>query len=209
MDIDENKEIDTTTPTPETEEDLSAVDTLEEDTVVEEFVFDEDGEANMALTLKKLRKDLKQAQKEKQEYLTSWQRERADFMNYKKDEATKMSRMNALSRERFAEELLPVLDSYDMAFQNKEAWEKVDKNWRMGVEYIHQQLLKVLSENGVEEIRMEEGDQFDPNLHESVETVATDDKRKEHTVAKILQKGYKTSAGVLRPGRVNVFEYKQ
>ena len=35
-----------------------------------------------------------------------------------------------------------------MAFKDKEAWEKVDSNWRSGVEYIHSQLVKTLEENG-------------------------------------------------------------
>lgn len=180
----------------------------EEDVEVEEFVFDEDGEANLMKTLKKLRKDLKETQKEKQEYLTALQRERADFMNYRKTEIEHAKRIESNAKEHFVEELLPVLDSYDMAFANKEAWEKVEKNWRMGVEYIHQQLLSVLAENGVQEIPVKEGDPFDPNLHQSVESVSTEDSAQDHTIAKILQKGYKTSAGILRPARVNVFAVK-
>ncbi len=181
------------------------IETPEEETVVEEFVFDEDGEADMKATLKKLRKDLKESKAKEMEYLTGLQRERADFMNYRKGESEQYKKIEAQAKEHFAEELLPVLDAYDMAFANKEAWEKVDKNWRVGVEYIHQQLLKVLAENGVEEIPVKEGDTFDPNLHQSVETVSTDDTSADHTIAKILQKGYKTAGGILRPARVNVF----
>lgn len=201
MDIDENKNTNMAQPESSTE--------TEDDTVVEEFVFDEDGEADMKATLKKIRKDLKESKAKEMEYLTGLQRERADFMNYKKDEAQRSERFSSLTKGRFAEELFPVLDAYDMAFQNKEAWEKVEKNWRMGVEYIHQQLLKVLSENGVEEIGVKEGDQFDPNIHQSVETIPTEDATQDHTIAKILQKGYKTAAGILRPARVNVFAVKE
>src|SRR3989304_9814155 len=107
--------------------------------------------------LKKLKEKLKTCQKEKQEYLDGWQKERADFQNCKKDEDKRRADYMNYAKERFAFELLPVLDSYDMAFQNKEAWEKVDKNWRMGVEYIHQQLLKILSDYGVTEMEAKEG----------------------------------------------------
>ena len=184
-------------------------DDIETDDDVIEFEFYDDGEADLKVTLKKIRKDLKEAQKEKAEYLTSWQKERADFQNYKKDEDKRRVDYVNYARERFALELLPVLDSYDMAFQNKEAWEKVDKNWRIGVEYIHQQLLKILVENGVDEIQSKEGDQFDLNLHQSVESVPTEDQSKDHTISKILNKGYKIGNRVLRPSRVNVFAYKE
>ncbi len=172
---------------------------------VEEFVFDEDGEEDLRATLKKLRKDLKQSQKEKLEYLTNWQRERADFQNFKKDELERGKRMVEITREKFIEDLLPVLDSYDMAFANKEAWEKVDKNWRMGVEYIHQQLLRTLADQGVSEIAPNIGDSFDLNMHQSIDTIPTDDESMDHTVANVLQKGYKSKDRIIRPARVNVF----
>lgn len=178
----------------------------EEDIV--EFVYNADGEEDLKATLKKLRKDLKQAQAEKQEYLTSWQRERADFMNYKKGEIEHNRKIEAMAREHFAEELLPVLDAYDMAFANKEAWEKVEKNWRMGVEYIHQQLLKVLGENGITELSVQVGDAIDPMIHEAMSTTPLVDGAKDHTVAQVIQKGYKNGDKIFRPARVVVFEAK-
>jgi len=182
-------------------------DTSDEEDVIE-FVYNADGEEDLKATLKKLRKDLKQAQQEKQEYLTSWQRERADFMNYRKTEIEHNKKIEMMAKEHFAEELLPVLDAYDMAFANKEAWEKVDKNWRMGVEYIHQQLLKVLGENGIEEIAVNVGDEVDPNLHEAMSTVPAENPAQENTIAQVIQKGYKNGDKVFRPARVTVFESK-
>lgn len=183
---------------PETEE---AVDD------VVEFVFNDDGEEDVKATLKKFRKDLKESKKEKEEYLAQLQRERADFINYKRDEETRVKDKIAYSRERLIMDFLPVLDSYDMAFANKEAWEKVDKNWRMGVEYIHQQLLKVLADYQVYPIDTKIGDAFDPNIHQSIENIATDDKEKDHTIAQITQSGYKLADRIIRPARVNVFAY--
>lgn len=186
---------------------------LDDDDVVE-FEYNADGEEDLKATLKKLRKQLKDTQKEKADYLTSWQRERADFMNYKKSEGDQSKRVVAKAREQFAEELLPVLDAYDMAFAHKEAWEKVDKNWRTGVEYIHQQLLKVLSENGIEEIAVNIGDAIDPNLHEAMSTIAVDsapsdgNQNQVNTVAQVIQKGYKSGEKVFRPARVVVYEAK-
>ena len=180
-------------------------DQAEIDTSADVEFVEEDGEGNTKPTEKKLKEKLAKAIEEKQEYLNNWQRERADFQNYKKDETARLSRTREVATERFIEELLPVLDAYDMAFANKDAWEKVEKNWRVGVEYIHQQLLKVLAENGVTPIEAKEGDTFDHNLHESIESVETDDGSKDHTLAQIIQSGYKIGERILRPVRVKVY----
>lgn len=184
----------------------------ENEEITDDVVFEEtaegEGEALSKDKIKKLREDLKAAQTEKADYLTNWQKERADFINYKKGEDERKKQTLDFAREQFVEELLPVLDAYDMAFSNKEAWEKVEKNWRMGVEYIHAQLLKVLADNGVTEIAPNIGDALDSNLHEAVDTIATEDESKDATVAVIMQKGYKSRDRVVRPARVKVFEKK-
>jgi molecular chaperone GrpE len=179
-------------------------ETEAEDDVVE-FVFTDDGEEDLRATLKKFRKELKEARAEKMDYLTKLQRERADFQNYKKDESARLAQIGSYAREKMVEDLLPVLDAYDMAFANKEAWEKVDKNWRMGVEYIHQQLMKVLSENGVSEIPVQSGDVFDPKLHEPFGNTETDDAALEHKIEKVIQIGYKAGEKIIRPARVAVW----
>lgn len=177
----------------------------DQDDVVE-FVFNDDGEEDLKATLKKFRADLKACRKEKEEYLAQLQRERADFINYKKEEDSRFKRSIEYNQERFISDLLPVLDSYDMAFSNKEAWEKVDKNWRMGVEYIHQQILKVLAEYGVTPIEVNLGDAFDHNIHEPIENTETADTSKSNTISEITQSGYKVGDRVLRPARVKVYK---
>jgi molecular chaperone GrpE len=183
------------------------VEMPQEDDVVE-FVFNEDGEEDLKATLKKFRKDLKESKSKEMEYLTNWQRERADFQNYKKEDSNRVAQIGGYVREKMVEDLLPVLDAYDMAFSNKEAWEKVDKNWRMGVEYINQQLVKALGENNVAEIPIALGDKFDHNIHEPIENVATEDPTLDHTIQKVIQKGYKSGDKILRPARVNVWAVK-
>ncbi len=178
------------------------------DDVVFEDTVEGEGEAFSKDKIKKLRDDLKAAQTEKADYLTNWQKERADFINYKKGEDERKKQTLDYMREQFTEELLPILDAYDMMSANKEAWEKVDKSWRSGVEYIHQQLLKVLADNGVAEIAPKEGDAADANLHDLIDTVPTDDAAKDSTVAQVMQKGYKLKDRIVRPARVKVFQKK-
>lgn len=168
----------------------------------------EDGEAlsNKDVS-KKNREDLKICRKEKEEYLTGWQRAKADYINLQKElDATRLS-ASVFAKEKMARNLMPALDSFDMAFGNKPAWEKVDKNWRMGVEYIYSQLMTGLSDSGVEKID-KVGVPFDPNLHQSIATVETDKEKQDHTVESIIQVGYKIGERVIRPARVNIYEYK-
>ncbi len=187
---------------PEVSKDLPE----ENEAEVLEFEFNEDGEEDLKKTLKKLRADLKTAKKEKEEYLTGWQKERADFLNYKKQEDDRKATFSEAMRERILTRFLSVLDSFNMAFQNKEAWEKVDENWRKGVEYIYAQMNTVFEEYGVKPIG-EEGESFDPNIHQSIEMVRTDKKEMDHKIAQVVQKGYKLADRVIRVARVNVFEY--
>ena len=173
-----------------------------------EFEFNEDGEEDLKKTLKKLREDLKVCKKEKEEYLTGWQKERADFANYKKAEDDRKAMLSEAMRERILTKFLGVIDSFNMAFANKEAWEKVDENWRKGVEYIYGQMNTIFEEYDVKPIGVV-GEKFDPNFHHSMELVPTDKKELDHTVSDVIQKGYKLGERVIRATRVNVYEYKE
>lgn len=173
-----------------------------------EFEFNDDGEEDLKKTLKKLRNDLKQAKKEKEEYLTGWQKERADFANYKKEENDRLERRKETIREQILESFLALADSFSMAFANKNAWEKVDPAWRVGVEYIYNQMNSIFEEYGVKSLGSV-GDIFDPNLHESVELVSTDVPEKDHKIESIIQIGYKMKDKILRPAKVKVYEFKK
>ncbi|HVY55169.1 MAG TPA: nucleotide exchange factor GrpE, partial [Thermodesulfobacteriota bacterium] len=89
---------------------------------------------------------------ERDEYLAGWQRAKADFANHKKQTEAMMKEFRTMANEGLVEELLPVLSSFEMAFANKAAWEKADRNWRSGVEYIYGQLKGVLDQNGLKEV---------------------------------------------------------
>ena len=170
----------------------------------EEFVEEE----SSSQKLTKLRKELKEAKEQGKEYLTGWQKERADFMNYKTAEAERVDKCKNRTVEDMLTQILPVLDSFDMAFSNKEAWEKVDTSWRKGVEFIYSQLLSVLSSYGVKKIE-NVGIPFNPSIHDPVEMIPTEDEGKDHTVAEIIQAGYKKGDTVLRPAKVKVYEFNK
>lgn len=169
----------------------------------------EDGEALPVKDVaKKLREENKKLRAERDEYLTGWQRAKADYVNLQKDEERKRTELRSFITSNLVEDLLPTLDSFDMAMGNKEAWEKVDANWRAGVEYIQKQFGTALESYGVTKID-QVGVPFDPNLHQSVESISTTDQAQDHMVAQIVQAGYKIGERVIRPARVKVFEYQK
>lgn len=178
----------------------------EETTQTEDVSFEEvneEGEVDARTTIKKLREKIKILEKEKQEYLDLSQRTRADYANFKKEvESNKLSDRK-FATKRFIEELLPVLDAYDMAQGNKEAWEKVDQNWRIGIEYIFNQFRTVLEGEGVVQFG-KIGDKFDPALHETMQSVEVENESEDEKIVKVLQNGYKMQDSIMRPARVHI-----
>ncbi|MFA6608654.1 MAG: nucleotide exchange factor GrpE [Candidatus Paceibacterota bacterium] len=168
----------------------------------------EEGEVDAKTTIKKLREKIKKLETEKQEYLDLSQRTRADYVNFKKEVETNRVAERKFATKRFIEELLPVLDSYDMAKGNVEAWEKVDSNWRMGIEYIFGQLRTVLENEGVTQFG-KVGDTFDPNLHESMEMVKVTNESENDKIVRILQSGYRMNDMILRPARVHTGHFEK
>ena len=180
-----------------------------QDEDVEFIESDEEGGALSSLQkIKDLKEKIKILQKEKQEYLDGWQRSRADYANLQKTTDEDRKRMRVLVEESFIEDLLPVIDSFSMAMNNKEAWEKVDATWRTGVEYIHQQMMTILKDRGFTVFGVI-GETFDPLLHEAVSEKDTDDEKLNHTIATVLQQGYKLGDNVLRAARVAVYAVKK
>ncbi len=173
-------------------------DTLDDSVVAEE---------NAAEVIKKLRDRLKKTEAEKQEYLTGWQRAKADLINARKRDEDDRKEFIKFANERLIDGLIPVLDSFEMAMANKEAWEKADKNWRVGVEYIYGQLKKTLQDAGLEEIDPL-GKPFDVNRDEAAEYVPVNDRDDHHKVVAVVQKGYSLSGRPMRPPKVKVGEFK-
>ncbi len=173
----------------------------------DDVIVDDETEVPEAL-VKKLKEKIKILEKENQEYMDGWQRERADFINYKKRVENEKIEVVKYANEGLLEEITQVLDSFEMAFSNKEAWEKVDKNWRIGVEYIHTQLLKILDENNFRATNPL-GEKFDPKFHIAVEHILTDDEKKDGIITEVKKKGYILNDRVMKAAHVVVAEFKK
>lgn len=178
--------------------------TIETDENLDDSVI---AEETALATVKTLKEKLKKAVEEKQEYLNLWQRDKAEFMNARKRDQEAQKDFARFSNENLISELIPVLDSFHMAMGNKEVWEKADKNWRIGVEYIAQQLKKVLEDFGLKEIDPS-GKVFDPLRDEAIEQVVVSNEKENNTVVSVIQKGYELHGKILKAPKVKVGEYK-
>lgn len=147
--------------------------------------------------LKKTRDKLKFCEKERAEYLAGWQRAKADLINYKREQETKISEYYKFANEGLILDILPVLDSFEMAMKHLSENEK-DKN--NGIEQIRNQLKSILKNNGVEEIQAV-GEKFNPELHESIEVV---EGKESGLVVEEVQKGYGLHGKIIRPSKVRV-----
>jgi molecular chaperone GrpE len=172
--------------------------------VADEFEFDDEivEEGGSLKKIKKLRAQLKESDEKKKEYLDGWQRARADFANKQKD--TTQSLVNAKVRgvQSLASSLFAPMDAFDMAMKNKEAWEAVDMNWRVGIEYIYKQIATAFEEQGITQIDPAVGSEFDAAVHEPGEMRF--EAGKEGEILDIIRKGYKHKETVLRPAQVVV-----
>lgn len=182
-----------------------ALDTITKDMYIDNVQFEDiqEGE-NPQQIIKKLREKLKKTEEEKKEYLDGWQRMRADYANARKEDDARRGEIIKFACEGLVEDMLPVLDSFSMAFANKEAWGKVDEGWRKGVEYIYAQILSVLESRGLTEVGVV-GEKINPRIHVATEMIQTDDPSKEDTVAIVIQKGYRLHSKIIRPAKVKSF----
>lgn len=163
----------------------------------EEIVYDE--ELDSSDTVSKLRKKLKKAVEEKQEYLDGWQRSKADFINLKKRNEDDRQNFIKFALEGIILEIIPTLDSFDMAFKNKESWEKAPEEWRIGIEHIYKQLLGSLESQGVKQINPT-GEDFSPEKHDSIEEIEGESGK----IMEVTLKGYSLNGKIIRPAQVKV-----
>lgn len=174
---------------------------IESDDTLDDSVLAEDSAVE---TVKKLRLKLKEAVEEKQKYLNSWQKDKADFLNIRKRDDEAKNEFLKFAEQGLIEDILPVMDSFDSAMNNP-ALENVSVDWKKGLENICQQLHNILSKRSVKQFG-EKGDVFDPNMHHSISVVNPENDSDLGKVAEVLQKGYNMSGKVIRPALVKVFE---
>jgi molecular chaperone GrpE len=151
--------------------------------------------------IESLRAEIEQQQLQSQEYLEGWQRERAEFTNYKKRKEKEYQQLRINISGEIIRKYLEVLDDLERALQNRPE-EGEGASWAEGIELIYRKFLGALESDGV--VRMQaEGEYFDPNLHEAI-SQEPNDEFESGQIIDVLRNGYMIGERVLRPASVRV-----
>ena len=162
---------------------------------------DDGAEERFEQQLKKLREELKKVKTERDDYLAGWQRSKADYVNLSRRAREDEARVSQSGVLRFAQSIISVFDSLEAAHK---AAEPEGGAVFSGISQVVKQLEAALKEHGISRFTPKEGDSFNPEKHEPIQTVATESEKEDNTVAETLQSGYEISGAVVRPARVTV-----
>lgn len=124
-----------------------------------------------------------------EEYLNNWKRERADFLNYKKDESRRMEEFVRYANEDLVLEMIDLVDDLEIVAKEIPG---------VGLENVVKRFSELFKKYGVERINAE--GQFNPALHEAVETEQGGEKMVE------VRAGYMMHGKVIRPARVKIIK---
>ena len=140
-----------------------------------------------------------EAEKEKAtEYLASWQRAQADFINYKRRVEQERSEFNSYANTQLILNILPVLDDLERALEAMP--DRVAKSeWGEGIRLVEQKFKTILQGQGVIPM-ISVGEVFDPNIHEALRQ----EKGEEGIILEEFQRGYMMGERVIRPAKVVV-----
>ncbi|MDP2695971.1 MAG: nucleotide exchange factor GrpE [bacterium] len=147
---------------------------------------------------KDFRLELEQCQKEKEEYLNSWKRAKADLINYQKDEAKRLEEMAKFSNWSLMEDLISVIDNFELAIEVLEKSGQAEK----GIYMIKTKLEDSLKKRGLEKMAVSVGQPFDPSLHEVMGQMEAE--VESGAIAEEIEGGYILNGRVIRPARVRV-----
>lgn len=157
--------------------------------------------------------ELKCLQLKCEEYLSGWKRERADFLNYKKDEMERISELAKYANTEIILKIIPILDNIYLAARQNFSSENLDgqesacvKRFYEGLDQIIKQFDDFLSKEGIEPIKTL-GEKFDPNFMEVVEEIENSGERvsaETGTVIEEVQRGYTMHGKIIRVAKVKV-----
>jgi molecular chaperone GrpE len=151
--------------------------------------------------LEALRAELEQAQAQAAEYLSGWQRARAEFANYKKRQEAEREELRRTSTQALLLKLLPVVDDFERALQTVPK-ESAGEGWLDGTKMILRKLQALLESEDVTPIEAA-GQPFDPLWHEAILQEETDEHPDGYVIEE-MQRGYRLGNRVLRPSMVKV-----
>jgi molecular chaperone GrpE len=158
--------------------------------------------AKLLADIEELRSELDASRKQADDYLAALQRERAEFLNFKRRTAEERERDLGLAGEGLIRKVLAIADDFDRAIENRPP-ELAGDAWADGVAAIDRKLRALLESEGVRPIEAAPGQAFDPHQHEAIANVPAPGRRDGEIVEEV-QRGYRVRDRVLRPSLVAV-----
>ncbi len=138
---------------------------------------------------------------ERDEFLSDLKRVQADFANFQKRNRQERETWGQMSIQNLVRDLLPALDSFDLAVQAS-AGEPGMEKFLEGIKIAEREVFRVLENQGLRPLDTK-GKPFDPNEHEVVCVVETSE-APDQIVLEEVRKGYRLGDRVLRPAQVKV-----
>lgn len=126
----------------------------------------------------------------------------AEMENVRRRAAEDVSKAQKFSIEKFAKNLLPVMDSLEKAI---EMTAEIEGPMREGILATHRQLVHALEMSGMTVIDPKDA-KFDPNTQQAIAMVPAVEGKSAGDVAQVFQHGWKIYERVLRPAMVSVFQ---
>lgn len=188
--IDQNEE-------PEIDQEAVEASPIEVEVPAEEA----DQEGMEPTEIEALRAEIEQLKQQSQEYLDGWQRERAEFANYKKRIEKENQQLRSSISGNIIRKYLEIIDDLERALQNKPQ-DGEGATWSEGIELVYRKFLSALEAEGVVPMKAE-GEHFDPNLHEAI-SQEPNDEFESGQVIEVLRNGYLIGERVLRPASVRI-----
>jgi molecular chaperone GrpE len=153
--------------------------------------------------INQLRAELEEAKQKECEYLNGWQRERAEFFNYKKRTEREQAQGGQNAFANAIRRYLDIADDLERALKSKNRPpEGEGAIWAEGIDLIHRKMLAAFEADGIKTI--DSGiKSFDPNLHEAISHEDSPD-HESGQIIEVVQPGYMLGDRVIRPARVRV-----
>lgn len=199
--LEEEKENETnqTNPDHNADQDEHGNDLLEEDANITVNKTLEDNEIPVEEKLDLLKAAWESSEAKAAEYLDGWQRAKAEFLNYKKRVNRDREQYNKDAVGRVVKDYLPIVDDLERALKDRPSNGDY-ASWADGIELIYRKLVTTLENDGVVPMKAD-GEMFDPNQHEAVVEIKSED-HESGQIVEVLQTGYFIGDRVLRPARV-------
>ena len=152
--------------------------------------------------IEELSNQLVAANRQSDEYLSALQRERAEFLNFKRRTAEERERDFGLASDDLIRKVLAVADDFDRAIDARPE-ELAGNAWAEGITAIDRKLRALLESEGVSQIDAAPGRRFDPREHDAIANVPGTG-RPEGEIVDEVRRGYRLRDRVLRPALVAV-----